>query len=309
MRERFLNARSARDFTPQDMQEQSIAPLAQSRFYVRNWRIALANFIGEGRERGKVRRRVEILQLFNERLPVLKQHTRCKLAACHNFCQSSHLAGRELRLSPVLRTSLWQALEPVRHDCLQLVRQRVQGVGQRVSKDHGLQSSEKMSAIAGYTRPMPESRHLLIVFHSQSGSTSRMADAVIAGATDDDVDGVEVRVVSALEANAEDLLWCDGFILGTPENFGYMSGAMKYFLDRAYYECEGKVNGKPYALFIRAGNDGSGALTSMRRILTGLAVREVQEPVMIVGNFDESRLDDCKQLGLTLAAGLEAGVF
>lgn len=152
-------------------------------------------------------------------------------------------------------------------------------------------------------------KHLLIVFHSQSGTTSQMAEAVIAGARDEAVDNVEVRVRSALEADAEDLLWCDGFLLGTPENFGYMSGAMKYFLDRSFYPCEGKVNGKPYALFIRAGNDGSGAISSIRRILSGLAVREVQEPVLIAGEFDESRLVECKELGLTLAAGLEAGVF
>lgn len=154
---------------------------------------------------------------------------------------------------------------------------------------------------------MPQ--HLLIVYHSQSGSTSRMAEAVTKGASSPEVDGVEVRVRSALEANAEDLLWADGFILGTPENFGYMSGAMKYFLDRVYYDCVDKINGRPYALFIRAGNDGTGALTSLRRILTGLAVREVQEPVLIAGEFDESRLADCEELGLTMAAGLEAGVF
>jgi len=136
-----------------------------------------------------------------------------------------------------------------------------------------------------------------------------MADAVIAGAKHQDVTGVDVRVKSALEADADDLLWADGFILGTPENFGYMSGAMKYFLDRVYYPCEDKINGRPFALFIRAGNDGSGAISSLRRILSGLAVREVQEPVLIAGSFDESRLAECEELGLTLAAGLEAEVF
>ena len=152
-------------------------------------------------------------------------------------------------------------------------------------------------------------KHLLIVFHTQSGTTSSMADAVIAGANSDAVDDVEVRVKSALEADADDLLWCDGFLLGTPENFGYMSGAMKYFLDRVFYPCEEQVNGKPYALFIRAGNDGTGAINSIRRILAGLSVREVQEPVLIAGEFDEARLAECEELGLTMAAGLEAGVF
>ncbi len=150
---------------------------------------------------------------------------------------------------------------------------------------------------------------LLIVYHSQSGSTTRMAEAVIRGAGNDDVTDVEVRVRKALDADAGDLLWCDAFILGTPENFGYMSGAMKYFLDRVFYEVVDKINGKAFALFIRAGNDGSGAISSLRRILTGLAVREVQEPVLIAGEFDESRLEQCEELGLTMAAGLEAGVF
>jgi multimeric flavodoxin WrbA len=153
------------------------------------------------------------------------------------------------------------------------------------------------------------SQHLLIVYHTQSGTTSRMAAAVIAGASSSDVSDVEVRAKSALEADADDLLWADGFILGTPENFGYMSGAMKYFLDRVFYPCENKINGRPYALFVRAGNDGSGAISSMRRILGGLAVREVQEPVLFAGDFDESRLAECEELGLTLAAGLEAGIF
>ena len=156
---------------------------------------------------------------------------------------------------------------------------------------------------------MAENRHLLVVYHSQSGSTSRMAEAVIEGARSREVEGVDVRVRTALDATPEDLLWCDAFILGTPENFGYMSGAMKYFLDRAYYPCEGQLDGTPFALFIRAGNDGTGALRSLRRILSGLSVREIQEPVMLVGDFDESRLDELKELGLTVAAGLEAGVF
>lgn len=153
------------------------------------------------------------------------------------------------------------------------------------------------------------SKRLLIVYHSQSGSTSRMAEAVAAGARSEEVDGVEVVMRAALVADADDLLDCDAFVLGTPENFGYMSGAMKYFLDRVFYPCEGKVAGKPFALFVRAGNDGSGAVSSLHRILTGLAVREVQEPLMMVGEFDESRLADCEALGLTMAAGLEAGVF
>ena len=156
---------------------------------------------------------------------------------------------------------------------------------------------------------MAEAKHLLIVYHSQSGTTSKMAEAVIKGAKNPDIEGVEVRVRDALEALPDDVLWADGFILGTPENFGYMSGAMKYFLDRVYYACEDKVGGIPYGLFVRAGNDGTGAISSITRILTGLSVKQVQEPVLIAGEFDESRLTECEELGMTMAAGLESGVF
>jgi len=136
-----------------------------------------------------------------------------------------------------------------------------------------------------------------------------MADAVIRGAGNPDIAGVEVRVKTALEADADDLIWADAFILGTPENFGYMSGALKYFLDRVFYPCENRINGKPWAMFVRAGNDGTGTIAAVRRILSGLAVKEIQEPVLIVGEFDESRLVECEELGMTVAAGLESGIF
>jgi multimeric flavodoxin WrbA len=152
-------------------------------------------------------------------------------------------------------------------------------------------------------------KHLLIVYHSQSGTTERMAEAVIRGARHEDIESVDVRVLSPLDADAHDVLWSDALILGTPENFGYMSGALKYFLDRVYYPCLEKVEGKPYALFVRAGNDGTGAVTSVQRIVAGLALKEIQAPLVIAGEFDEDRLAECEELGMTVAAGLEAGVF
>lgn len=156
---------------------------------------------------------------------------------------------------------------------------------------------------------MTKRRHLLIVYHSQSGSTAKMAQAVIRGARHPDIGKVDVRIRDALEGVPDDLYWADGFILGSPENFGYMSGAMKYFLDRIYYPCEGKIAGMPYGLFIRAGNDGTGAISSINRILSGLSVREVQQPILVAGEFDDARLTDCEELGMAMAAGLEAGVF
>ena len=156
---------------------------------------------------------------------------------------------------------------------------------------------------------MVKSKHLLIVYHSQSGTTRTMADAVIKGAKNPDINGVEIQVRDALEASADDVLWADGLLLGTPENFGYMSGAIKYFLDRIYYPCEDKIDGMPYALFVCAGNDGTGAINSITRILKGLAIKQIQEPVLIVGDVDDSQLNECEELGMIMAAGLASGIF
>ena len=97
-----------------------------------------------------------------------------------------------------------------------------------------------------------------------------MADAVIKGEKHPDIDGVEVEICDALEASVDDVFWADKPLLGTPENFGYMSEAIKYFLDRIYYPCEDKIDGMSYALSVRTGNDGTGTINSITRILKGL---------------------------------------
>ena len=151
--------------------------------------------------------------------------------------------------------------------------------------------------------------HLLIVSHVPSVNTRAMTDAVASGASHKDILGVDLRVHNPFEAGAEDVLWADGIILGTTENFGYMSGAIKDFFERIYYPCLDKTEGLPYALFIRAGNDGLGARTSIERIINGLAWRAVQEPLICSGDYQESFTELCEELGMTMAAGLEAGIF
>lgn len=156
---------------------------------------------------------------------------------------------------------------------------------------------------------MAEKKRLLIVYYSRSGETERMAKAVIRGARDDAIAGIDVIVKPALEACPKDVMRASGIILGTPENFGYMSGAMKLFFETIYYPCLDHTQGLPYGLFIRAGNDGQGALNSMSRIITGLSWREVATPVIISGKFREDHLVACSDLGMVLAAGLEAGIY
>lgn len=153
------------------------------------------------------------------------------------------------------------------------------------------------------------SRNLLIVYHSQSGRTETMAHAVLDGARDPLIESVDVRFLRAASAGPDDLLWAHGLLLGTPENFGYMSGALKDFFDRTFYPVEGRIQSLPYAAFVSAGNDGTGAIRAIRRIANGYPLKEVQEPLIARGDVTSDVLERCRELGLTLAAGLEAGVF
>lgn len=150
-------------------------------------------------------------------------------------------------------------------------------------------------------------KHLLIVYHSQTGHTRRMAKAVLRGAQR--VVAVETRMKMALRAGLEDLLWAQGLLLGTPENFGYMSGAMKNFLDRTYYPAQGKISGLPYAVFISAGNDGTGALGSIERIARGYPFKPVCDPIIARGELSVDVLQQCEELGETMASGVAWGIF
>ncbi len=151
-------------------------------------------------------------------------------------------------------------------------------------------------------------KRLLLVYHSQSGRTARLMEAVCEGAAEF-ADEVELRVLRAFDAGLDDLLWADGLLIGTPENFGYLSGAVKDFLDRTYYPAEGKTLGLPWAMFVSAGNDGAGAVRALERIATGYGWTRVADALVVQGEPDEAALARCRELGQTLGAGLACGVF
>lgn len=150
-------------------------------------------------------------------------------------------------------------------------------------------------------------KRLLVVFHSQGGRLAGLADAVVRGASREE--GVEVRAVRALEAGVDDLLGADAVIFGTPENFGYMSGGLKDFFDRTFYPAEGRIDRMPCAIFVVAGNDGTGAVTSIQRIARGYPMCEVAEPVVVRGEPTPDDVVRCEELGQALAAGLALGIY
>lgn len=154
-----------------------------------------------------------------------------------------------------------------------------------------------------------DTRRLLIVAHAPSPNTRRLRDAVVAGTEEADAGTVDVRVLAPLEAGPDDVLAARAVILGTTENLGTMSGALKDFFDRTYYPVLEKTQGLPYAVYIRAGHDGTGTRRGIETIVTGLRWRAVCEPVLCRGAFQEEFVDQCRELGTLMAAGLDAGVF
>jgi multimeric flavodoxin WrbA len=145
---------------------------------------------------------------------------------------------------------------------------------------------------------------LLIVHHTPSPSVQAMFEAVVAGATTDEIEGVEVVRRPALAATASDALAADGFILGTPANLGMMSGALKVFFDLAYYPCLDATRGRPFGLYVHGNNDTTGAVRGIESITTGLGWTKVTGTVSVTGEPSRVDLLACWELGATVAAGL-----
>ena len=156
---------------------------------------------------------------------------------------------------------------------------------------------------------MTVKKKLLIVAHAPSANTQLLAEAALRGATHSDFDTVEVKLTQPLKTTADDVLDCDAILLGTTENFAYMSGAMKDFFDRIYYPCLEHTEALPYSIFIRAGIDGSGTKQAMEKIITGLRWKPVHETLILQGEYQSSFLQKVEELGMTMAAGLDAGIF
>ncbi len=154
---------------------------------------------------------------------------------------------------------------------------------------------------------MGSEHFLLIVYHSQSGATEQLASAVEQGAVK--VRSVQVVRRRAASVTAEQMRECRVLVVCSPEYFGYMAGAIKDLFDRTYEAVREHTTGKAYTAVICAGNDGSGALTSIERIITGYRMKKVQEPVVHRGPVTSQTLDRCRELGETLAAGIELGIY
>lgn len=160
---------------------------------------------------------------------------------------------------------------------------------------------------------------LLAVYHSTTGGTEQMAQALVAGAATES--SVRTRLVHASMAQPVDVFEADAYVFATPENLAAISGLMKDFFDRCYYPALDRINGRPYATLICAGSDGQNAARQIERIATGWRLRPVaaalivctraQTPEQILApkTIGATDLLRCRELGTALAAGLALGVF
>ena len=160
---------------------------------------------------------------------------------------------------------------------------------------------------------------LLIVYQSLTGGTAQMARAAAEGAAA--TDGVAVKIQTAPQTGPDDLLAADGFLFACPENLAGMAGLMKDFFDRCYYPALDRLNGKPYAALICAGSDGSNAARQLERIATGWRLEQIAptlivcthaqtpEQILRAKQIGAAELARCREIGATLASGLEMGIF
>jgi NAD(P)H-dependent FMN reductase len=145
---------------------------------------------------------------------------------------------------------------------------------------------------------------LLVVHHTTSPHLQAMFEAVMSGATDEAIEGVTVLARPVLAAAAVDVLGADGYLLGTPANIGYMSGALKHFFDQIYYPCLDATVRRPYGLYVHGNSDTTGAVRAVEAIAQGLQWRRAQTPVAVLGTPSRENLQACWELGAVLAAGL-----
>jgi multimeric flavodoxin WrbA len=147
---------------------------------------------------------------------------------------------------------------------------------------------------------------LLVVHHTPSPSMRALLEAVTEGASAPEIEDVDVVTRAALSATATDVLAAQGYIVGTPANLGYMSGALKHFFDTVYYPCLGETTGRPVGMYLHGNSDTDGAKLGITRIITGLGWKESHRPVQVIGEPARADLDACWDLGATLAALLTA---
>jgi len=152
-------------------------------------------------------------------------------------------------------------------------------------------------------------KKILIVAHAPSPNTQLMLCSLLAGIDKNDLPNISYQHINPLQAQPSDVLACDAIILGTTENLGYMSGALKDFFDRIYYPCLETKQGLPFCYYIRAGHDGTGTKIAIDNICNGLKWKKIQPEIICRGEWRDAFLDECRNIGENIACGLDFGIY
>lgn len=150
---------------------------------------------------------------------------------------------------------------------------------------------------------------ILMVANRPSDNTAQLWESARSGLTHPDLEDLRAVCLDPLDAQPQHLLASSGVLIGTTENFGYMSGLVKDFFERTYYTCEGQTEGMPYALYVRAGRDGTGTVRAVTSICQGMGWRPVQAPLVLHGSWQDNFNEQVETLAMTLAAGVSAGIY
>ncbi|WP_293762929.1 NAD(P)H-dependent oxidoreductase [uncultured Aquitalea sp.] len=151
-------------------------------------------------------------------------------------------------------------------------------------------------------------KRVLVVHATQTGRTLQLVDALLQGLAEAG-DEVVAECLCGLDAGPEAVLRADALVIATPENFGYMAGGIKDFLDRSFYPLEERTAGLPWLMLVSAGTDGEGAARSVERIVGGLAWRRVMPALLCRGEPDAQMLAQARERGEVLVAGLLSGMW
>jgi multimeric flavodoxin WrbA len=145
---------------------------------------------------------------------------------------------------------------------------------------------------------------LLIVHHTPSPPTRALLEAALAGAREPELAQIEVVTRPALTTGAADVLAADGYLLATPANFGYMSGALKHAFDTFYYPVLGETTGRPFGVWVHGNDDTAGAIRAVTALTSGLGWILAAAPLSISGAPDKAALTAVQDLASTVAATL-----
>ena len=151
-------------------------------------------------------------------------------------------------------------------------------------------------------------KNILFIHHSPSENTkklSRLVENKITNVTPN----VNLTILNLIQANTFYFREIDGLIIGTTENFGYMSGLTKDFFDRCYDELKDKTEGLPIIYYVRAGLDGEGCKVGLNKILIGLRWKQVLPPLVLKGSWQKDYLKQLEKFVLTFASGIELGIY